>query len=223
MVKRAVARIRSNFLQSVGIGSQEKGRIDEFFDMEFNIWVDMLVQKHGKKIIKEGLDENRDELIRYLKPTKSTADFMKRVQELSDKSDTQEHKKMVPQRYDLYYANLVHGASVRIPMTEIWCAANEMEHSERDTDVFFKVMWKGLRDVLDTSIRAQMPILSSGGRISIQDGGGQGRAAGVAPGAADGANAPQVAMRMGRNVSGEEFVNNLVKSIQRFGLESQSL
>ena len=66
----------------------------------------------------------------------------------------------------------------------------ELEHSDRDTDSFFKVMWKGLRDVLQVSVTSQMSS-ALGAR------GGQGG------GIAD------------NSLSGVEFVNHLIKSIRR--------
>ena len=64
----------------------------------------------------------------------------------------------------------------------------ELEHSDRDTDSFFKVMWKGLRDVLQVSVTNQLSTLGT-----------RGQAGGL----------------RGGSVSGTEFVNHLIKSIRR--------
>jgi hypothetical protein len=61
----------------------------------------------------------------------------------------------------------------------------ELEHSDRDTDAFFRVMWKGLKDVLEVSLSSQLSSLR-GGRPNN-----------------------------GSSSSGAEFVNDLVKSIRR--------
>ena len=48
----------------------------------------------------------------------------------------------------------------------IGCCKQELEHNERDTDAFFKVMWKGLRDVLTVSLAAQLSNLSAARGVS---------------------------------------------------------
>lgn len=60
-----------------------------------------------------------------------------------------------------------------------------MEHTDRDTDAFFRVMWKGLRDVLEASLNTQLGILSKSSVSGVS------------------------------SLSGTEFVNHLVKSVRR--------
>ena len=44
---------------------------------------------------------------------------------------------------DSYYATMVRGACVKVPLTpDIWCAHNEMEHTGHETTHFFNVMWQ---------------------------------------------------------------------------------
>ncbi len=66
----------------------------------------------------------------------------------------------------------------------------ELEHSDRDTDAFFRVMWKGLKDVLEVSLASQLSSLGGNSRRGNNGGGGG-------------------------SSSGAEFVNDLVKSIRR--------
>lgn len=44
---------------------------------------------------------------------------------------------------DSYYATMVRGACVKIPLTpDIWCSHDEMQHTGEETQHFFKVMWE---------------------------------------------------------------------------------
>ena len=49
---------------------------------------------------------------------------------------------------DSYYATMVRGACVKVPLTpDIWCAHDEMQHTGEDTALFFTIMWQGLEQV----------------------------------------------------------------------------
>ncbi len=66
------------------------------------------------------------------------------------------------QQLDMYYSNLVHGAAVKIPLGEIWCPNNELEHLDRDTNKFFHVMWGGLKEMLTQAVSNSAAVSSRG-------------------------------------------------------------
>ena len=44
---------------------------------------------------------------------------------------------------DAYYATMVRGASVNTALTpNIWCPHDELEHTGKENEDFFKAMWK---------------------------------------------------------------------------------
>lgn len=202
LIKRAVARIRSSFMidgDGYQRGGAKKLQTEEFFNMDYNVWLGII---HNQHLTKEGMIHfpTVDSMVAVLKPPATIRAFITAFDKKHSKTHPLDEQAVESQQLDLYYANLVHGASIRVPLAEIWCAANEMEHSDRDTGEFFAVMWKGLRDVLDTSITSQMQNLTTGGRSS---------------GAIVGRVQARVETFPMSAINGEEFIDNLVKSVKR--------
>jgi hypothetical protein len=157
MIRTALMRFRCGFTlsneRSAANPVKERAAIAQFFDMDLNSWVKTLYESTSPfaKEKYKTLEEWTDAVVEHILPPKSVRDIMVQNMRLAVvKSGPQVETQA--QQLDLFYANLVHGASVRTPLQEIWCPHNEMEHSLRDSEEFFRVMWKGLQEVLEDSI-----------------------------------------------------------------------
>lgn len=115
------------------------------------------------------------------------------------------HIRRLAQQQDLYYANLVHGASVRTPLSEIWSPNNEMQHSDLDTSKFFDAMWSSLNSVLVSVIASQATVAAAA--ASSGSSGKKRSAAVTAVSVGPSAQA--------NDASAIQLVNALVKSVKR--------
>lgn len=133
----------------------------EYFDMELMPWLEKLYESLNTDALRAypNPDAWKAAMIENMLPSKSVRDLIVENANLTVAKGEVDHQHRA-QQLDLYYANLVHGASVRTALQEIWCPHNETEHSERDSEEFLKLMWKSLKDVLNESI-ASLPVGSS--------------------------------------------------------------
>ncbi len=135
----------------------------DYFDMGFNPWIDLIMTHLNPKF--NALKGNSNKMaeftsgvVRGMAPSRSVESFVEEIaNRYLEKQGGDTGRKA--QQLDLYYANLVHGASIKVPLGEIWRPNNEMEHSEFDTSTFFTVMWSGLKKVL---VRVNTPPAPSG-------------------------------------------------------------
>lgn len=187
LVRRAIMLVKSQLIPSDCMDPREKEILHDFFDMDFSLWVAHITEEH--MFFPDNAKEEAKGLFRStMRPVESVERCVYDILTTESSLGAEESVKYEAQRQDLYYANLVHGAAVRVPLSDIWCAHNELEHSDRDSGKFFDVMWKSLRDVLKTSL---------GDRFS--DGGAAAAAAAAA--------------QHQRRAS--DFVDALVKSVRR--------
>jgi hypothetical protein len=154
LFQRGLSIIRATFaMRNVdGVGNiNEYEGLHSFFDMEFVPWYEGLrsMAINQGRIGYEKVDLQSlvfaipDPVVSWVKG------YTTRVVSNAPGSIGMSDAKTSAQQLDLYYAKLVHGSCVKVPMSEIWCPNNEMEHTERDTDAFFKIMWGSLKDVLE--------------------------------------------------------------------------
>lgn len=64
--------------------------------------------------------------------------------------DASMHNEREAQQLDHYYAQLVKGSMVNVPMTVVWVPSDEMQNSAMDDANFNKMMWKSLLGLVDT-------------------------------------------------------------------------
>lgn len=186
LIRRALMLVKSQFMSSPHMDPREREIMHDFFNMEYALWIDLVLDQHSH-LRGNHLESLKRRARIFMRPADVVERCVYDVLRIESSSNAEESLKYEAQRQDLYYANLVHGAAVRVPLSDIWCAHNELEHSDRDTGKFFDVMWKSLRDVLKTSL---------GDRFAI--GGGAAAAAAAAE---------------QRRTS--DFVDALVKSVRR--------
>lgn len=140
---------------------QEINRIDEFFNMDYASWVEMMFDEHlpGLDLGQKAQLTNAAMMSMHVCP--AVVECIKQKKELAVRviGHTLDSK---AQQLDMYYSNLVHGAAVKVPLSEIWCPNNEMEHSDRDTDKFFSVMWRNLKKVLETAMSSSVSVARTG-------------------------------------------------------------
>lgn len=165
LLRTALMRFRCCFALSNERDStrpaEHRQRLREYFDMELVPWLEKLYEGANldTRQAYPNVDSWKSAMIENILPAKSVRDLIVENAKLTVAKGEVDHQHQA-QQLDLFYANLVHGAGVRIPLQEIWCPHNEMEHSESDSEEFFKIMWKALKDVLDESV-ASLPVGSS--------------------------------------------------------------
>jgi hypothetical protein len=163
-MKQSLMRFRSLFImprkQSGDNTEGERLKIETFFNMEYSQWINTMLCNHFADAKNRAELEKNPEMMQDFKayfieniivPYKSVQDFIKEAQ-LQKVAAIQNNTPATAQHRDMYYANLVHGACVKVPISEIWCPNDEMEHSDKDTESFFKAMWKGLRGTLSNAM-----------------------------------------------------------------------
>lgn len=64
--------------------------------------------------------------------------------------DASMHNERKAQQLDHYYAQLVKGSMVNVPMTVVWVPSDEMQNSAMDDANFNKMMWKSLLGLVET-------------------------------------------------------------------------
>ncbi len=151
LMKRALMRIRSYFTNGLNIESNKSQEVRDHFNMNYTLWVRLLAEKYVINIDPND-KEDMDNLFQLTAPC-STVNMC--VAELLNRASyvpPEEAMKLKAQEQDLFYANLVHGSSVRIPLADIWAPNNQLEHTDRDSNKFFDIMWKSLREVLKNSM-----------------------------------------------------------------------
>ena len=116
LVRRAVMNLRSLFLtRGTTQDSRRQQDLYEFFNMEYQPWRHGFFEFFRKYINPTG------SLSGYIIPFSSVEHM---VSEYATKTNTEraaeEDAKIEAQRLDLFYANLVHGAAVRVNMSEVW-------------------------------------------------------------------------------------------------------
>lgn len=133
--------------------------VDDYFNMEFEPWLGMLFANHvagspaqrymapTMSVVTER--EYAYEIVAAASMRGAVQQYVMRATAHGLEADMPDEK---ARQLDLYYANLVHGAAVRIPLAEVWSPNNELEHTEQDSEAFFKVMWRCLRDVIESSV-----------------------------------------------------------------------
>jgi hypothetical protein len=175
LVRRGVCRMRTLFLLGENLKDQARcQKLQEFLSMGYNTWLNYMLGEHalgsdGKNLTTAEID---DVVANYMNVDACIQGMVRSVDQVNVKEMHAEHKSLYPIQLDLFYANLVHGAAVRIPLSEIWCPNNEIEHSDADSERFFKVMWNSLEEVIRSSISGQVSFLttqqssSAGGRAS---------------------------------------------------------
>jgi hypothetical protein len=134
----------------LSIDRNQREALSAYFDMDFIPWIELVIQNipdSAKDHLKDPLARETfmKEIIQMCYPPPSISACINENIQYMHMGNDNNHK---AQRMDMYYANLVHGASIKVPLSEIWRPDNEMEHSEYDTNEFFRVMWKGLEQVL---------------------------------------------------------------------------
>jgi hypothetical protein len=160
--KANLMQLRASFMVSPDSKIVDMTLLDKFqnlrdyFDMEFMPWVDLILTHMQPG---DGFDELKNDtkqmdglknvLIQSMMPPMSVETCIQQASAERMAALKGESTGRQAQLLDLYYANLVHGASVKVPLGEIWRPNNEMEHSESDTSSFFNVMWTGLKKVLE--------------------------------------------------------------------------
>jgi hypothetical protein len=161
LVRASLMQLKACFsLVALDSTSAERQEIQTFFNMDYSEWLKLLVEQHSsfpeyntptkmnglvfslqmEKEVKDAITINHAMAAEFL-----GMDFGRKAQQL-----------------DLYYANLVHGAAIKVPLGEIWCPSNELEHSDRDTDKFFEVMWKNLKEMLKKIMSSSTAVNSKG-------------------------------------------------------------
>ena len=167
-LKGALMQLRSCFILSreLSIDRNQREALSAYFDMDFIPWIELVMQNIPDSM-QDTLKDPHDredfikDIIQMCYPPPSVSSCInENIQSMHIGTDNN-HK---AQRMDMYYANLVHGASIKVPLSEIWRPDNEMEHSEYDTNEFFRVMWKGLEQVLVQARAIPVTAQSSSGR-----------------------------------------------------------
>lgn len=117
-----------NFRASVMIssrsGSTKKDGISQFFDMECNTWISKIVDVYMLETFKN--DNNTDEkrkdtarvLLEIVTPYKSIKDNVM-YSEYNSAKEEMASIQDIARHLDKYYATLVHGAAVRVPLAEV--------------------------------------------------------------------------------------------------------
>ena len=156
--KMLLMNFRASFITSSYTQYDKAGELSSFFDMELVPWVSKIVDSYLPSSILTQISVNtyqRDMIFhKIMEVVTPCASVQKRVgfmayQNLGDDTSSVHD---VARQMDRYYATLVHGAAVRVPLPEIWCPENEMEHTARDSKQFFDVMWKSLKEVLQSGL-----------------------------------------------------------------------
>lgn len=179
LVKAGLSMLRSSFvfsdMQGACVDVEERKKINAYFNLDVTSWVDGLYE-HLLSPFKLRLSrENwRTSVCQGIMPHQQIMNFVTEKQKLELQRDLDHAEDKVTRssfhflhlsfvllhliipllcmqalQLDLFYAGLVHGACIKVPLTEIWRSHNEMEHSERDTDQFFRAMWKGLKSIMN--------------------------------------------------------------------------
>lgn len=199
MVRRGVCILRSTFLLSRLVKDEARVRdLKDYLSMEYDVWIREILKNHWKT--EKGADQTADDIddvVTGMMHVDPVIEMMVRsVDKVREEEAVSEHRALAPIKMDLFYANLVHGAAVRIPFTEIWCANNEVEHSEADSERFFKVMWGSLEEVIRSSLAGRVSILTTAQQQQQQGRAGAGLNSSVSINAAD-------------------FMDGLAKSVKR--------
>jgi hypothetical protein len=140
--------------------AQDRQEMMDFFNMDYVSWLDLL-KTHDVEFTNENPIKHREAVIQILRQDPSIEDSIDMRKDLIAKHANSDPGRNA-QRMDMYYSNLVHGAAVRVPLAEIWCPDNELEHSDRDTDQFFRVMWRNLKQVLSNAVSSSVSVNSKG-------------------------------------------------------------
>jgi hypothetical protein len=157
LFQRGLCMIYSNFLVNQDVNEANNNPfklLQDYFNMELLSWKQGIQGMEAARRATEPTDANEDpgfDVNQFPIPP-SVVSWVKNFSETVSAGEVQHRassSRIQAQQLDLYYANLVHGASVKVPLSEIWCPNNEMEHTDRDTDAFFKIMWNSLKDVLE--------------------------------------------------------------------------
>ena len=151
LMKRGLMRLRSQFLNNTAIETPDSQAVRDFFDMDYDLWFKYIFDTHSllpKPFIQEDIHTFKQLTAPCSRVNACVMHLAREVVHVPP----EENVRHVAQQQDLFYANLVHGASVRVPLADIWCPNNQLEHTDRDTNKFFDIMWKSLRDVLKTSM-----------------------------------------------------------------------
>lgn len=143
LMKTLLMNFRTFFMPSSLLPDQNlRTDLSSFFNMGYKDWIKVYLDEYVNPAHPGHEVEAKDVHKLILNPMREIATFVE------DKArDDVAQKKGISLResalkLDKYYSNLVHGAAVRVPLPEIWCPENEMEHTEKDSERFFKVCGK---------------------------------------------------------------------------------
>lgn len=173
---RGVTRLRSAF--AIADEVADKGTVhalDVYFNMEYDVWVKTVLQEHYRVDDSAHVSDDIASIVKKLAPYNAASELVHAYERHNTVELRSEQAADVQSRQlDLFYANLVHGAAVRVPLSDIWCPNNEMDHSEADSEQFFTVMWNSLKGVISASLQGQVSLLainpsSSSSNVSQRD------------------------------------------------------
>ena len=115
LVQRAAMNLRSLFLtRGLTQDSRQKQDLYEFLNMEYQAWRQGF--QEYMRLIPKGT--NVDVVFRPYVSVASMAH--EHVMSENKERAAEENDRVEAQRLDLFYANLVHGAAVRVNMSEVW-------------------------------------------------------------------------------------------------------
>ena len=143
LMKTLLMNFRTFFMPSSLLPDQNlRTDLSSFFNMGYKDWIKMYLDEYVNPAHPGDEVEAKAVHNLFLNPMREISTFVE------DKArDDVAQKKGISLResalkLDKYYSNLVHGAAVRVPLPEIWCPENEMEHTEKDSEKFLKVRGK---------------------------------------------------------------------------------
>jgi hypothetical protein len=162
LVRASLMQLRACFsLVEKDSNSAERQKIAAFFNMEYSEWVRLLIKEHS--VHPESVDPSQLNALlgSVLEIERGVVDAVGTVHAMQV-NVLESNFGRKAQQLDMYYSNLVHGAAIKVPLGEIWCPSNELEHSDRDTDKFFEVMWKNLKQMLKNIMSSSTAVNSRG-------------------------------------------------------------
>ena len=122
LIQRAIMNLRSVFLiQGQDNRSANRGPLASFFNVEYELWAKELIDNHINPEIKKDIPESTF-MLSLLRPARAvikSVEVLARI-EASVNSMDNDAVRNEAQQLDLFYANLVHGAAVRVPMSDVW-------------------------------------------------------------------------------------------------------
>ena len=122
LMKRAITNFRSVFLIQGENKSLQQGDLAIFLNMDYQVWLRELWDEHVPTCRKAECQNNFEIFFRKVGTPASAAIRMVQVHAEAQMAlhGTSNDVFEEAQRLDLFYANLVHGAAVRVPMSEVW-------------------------------------------------------------------------------------------------------